>query len=99
MAGNEQMWIDLEDLATGVPLRVTQIAGAIARRIVCWLRPGDVLAAGARFGMIKIGSRTEVYLPTSVGVRVAVKVGQHVKGGETVLLYFTDAPAATPPTS
>jgi phosphatidylserine decarboxylase len=86
---NEQLWVDLEDIATGRRLRVKQIAGAVARRIVCWLKPGDLVQAGERFGMIKFGSRTEVYLPLDAPVRVEVKVGQAVKGASTILLRFS----------
>ena len=85
---NEQLWIDLEDADTGQPMQVKQISGAIARRIVCWLKPGDRLAAGERFGMIKFGSRTEVLLPTGVGYELKIKVGDMVRGGSTVLLSF-----------
>ncbi len=67
------------------PIRVRQIAGVLARRIVCAARVGDELAAGQRFGMIKLGSRTEVCLPEHADWEIAVRVGQHVKGGETVL--------------
>jgi phosphatidylserine decarboxylase len=85
---NEQMWIDLEETGTDRKLRVKQIAGAVARRIVCWLRPGDTLAAGERIGMIKFGSRTEVYLPAGTPVEVLVKPGDAVQGGSTILLRF-----------
>ena len=85
---NEQLWIDLEDAVTGKPLRVKQISGKIARRIVCWLKPGEEVQAGARIGMIKFGSRTEVFLPLDVAVEPAVKVGDTVKGGSSVLLRF-----------
>jgi phosphatidylserine decarboxylase len=85
---NEQLWIDLEEDGTGRPLRVKQISGAIARRIVCWLKPGDHVRAGDRFGMIKFGSRTEVYLPADEPVDVQVKVGDKVKGGTSVVLSF-----------
>src|SRR5262249_46905799 len=54
---NEQLWIDLEESDPPRRIRVKQISGAIARRIVCWLRPGDTVWAGERFGMIKFGSR------------------------------------------
>jgi phosphatidylserine decarboxylase len=82
---NEQLWVDLEaDL--GCRLRVKQIAGAVARRIVCWLRVGEAVAAGERFGMIKFGSRTEVLLPADRVASVNVKVGQAVRGGSDVLL-------------
>jgi phosphatidylserine decarboxylase len=83
---NEHLWIDLEDERLGVPIRVKQVAGAIARRIVCWLKPGEVVRAGDRLGMIKFGSRTDVLLPTAAVAEVLVRVGQPVKGGSCVLL-------------
>jgi phosphatidylserine decarboxylase len=64
---------------------VKQIAGAIARRIVCEARPEDVLARGQRFGMIKFGSRTELYVPKSLVKELRVRLKDKVKGGETVL--------------
>jgi phosphatidylserine decarboxylase len=85
---NEQLWLDLEEPETRRPFRIKQISGAIARRIVCWLKPGDEIHAGARFGMIKFGSRTEVLLPANETVDVNVKIGDRVKGGATVLLRF-----------
>lgn len=85
-ARNEQLWIDLEETDTQRPLRVKQISGAIARRIVCWLKPGDVVHAGDRLGMIKFGSRTDVLLPVGHAKEVLVKAGDKVKGGSTVLL-------------
>jgi phosphatidylserine decarboxylase len=85
---NEQLWIDLEEADSARPIRVKQIAGAIARRIVCWLKPGEAVRAGERLGMIKFGSRTEVLLPISEAMEVRVKVGDGVKGGCTVLLHF-----------
>jgi phosphatidylserine decarboxylase len=83
---NEQLWIDLEETGSGRPLRVKQISGAIARRIVCWLKPGDEVKAGERLGMIKFGSRTEVLLPADQALEVRVKVGDKVKGSSTTLL-------------
>lgn len=83
---NEQMWIDLEHQPTGMPMRVTQISGALARRIVCELKPGQTLAAGEMFGMIKLGSRTELYLPIDTPKEVLAKVGDKVQGGSTVLM-------------
>jgi len=62
---------------------VKQIAGLIARRIVCRLSDGDTVTRGQRFGLIRFGSRTELYLPASASV--AVHVGDKVKGGETIL--------------
>jgi phosphatidylserine decarboxylase len=64
---------------------IRQIAGMIARRIVCALKPGDTVAAGQRFGMIKFGSRTELIVPRRLGFVPTVKVGDKVKGGRDVL--------------
>jgi phosphatidylserine decarboxylase len=82
---NEQFWIDFVDSRTGQLVRVKQIAGAIARRIVCWLREGEDLQAGERFGMIKFGSRTDVLVPAGCEREVKVKIGDAVKGGTTIL--------------
>lgn len=60
-----------------------QIAGILARRIVCWKAKGDSLGLGERFGMIKFSSRTDVLLPANV--RVTVKEGDRVRGGTTVI--------------
>ncbi len=62
---------------------VRQLTGAIARRIVGWAKVGDELKRGQRFGMIRFGSRTEVYLP--LDAEILVKVGDHVKGGASVI--------------
>ena len=83
---NEQLWIDMIEPATCRPIRVKQISGAIARRIVCWLKIGDVLKKGERIGMIKLGSRTDVLIPLGSESEVCVKVGDKVSGGATVLL-------------
>ena len=83
---NEQLWVDLADGATGRPIRVKQISGAIARRIVCKLKSGDEVAAGERFGMIKFGSRTDVLIAAGMAKEILVKVGDKVKGGSTILL-------------
>ena len=61
----------------------TQIAGILARRIVCWAKPGDELGLGERFGLIKFSSRTDLLMPKEVEVLVAV--GDRVVGGETVI--------------
>jgi phosphatidylserine decarboxylase len=66
-----------------ITVTCTQIAGILARRIVCWKRPGDNLEKGERFGLIKFGSRTDVLMPSSV--EITVKVGDRVKGGETII--------------
>jgi phosphatidylserine decarboxylase len=62
---------------------VRQITGAIARRIVAWSEMGNDVKKGERFGMIRFGSRTEVYLP--LNATVTVKVGDHVRGGSTII--------------
>ena len=70
------------DTAHG-PVGVVQIAGLLARRIVCDVHPGNEVAAGETYGLIRFGSRVDTYLPA--GSRVAVAVGQRTIGGETVL--------------
>lgn len=62
---------------------IVQIAGLIARRIVCWAEPGDILRRGERFGLIKFGSRVDLYLPDDYAVKVYV--GETVRAGETAL--------------
>lgn len=69
--------------ATGHELAVVQIAGLVARRIVCSVRPGDVVAAGSTYGLIRFGSRVDLYLPP--GSAVLVRPGQRTVGGETAL--------------
>jgi phosphatidylserine decarboxylase len=81
-------------LASGQTLAVVQIAGLVARRIVCAAREGDAVRAGARFGIIRFGSRTDLYLPE--GVRPLVAVGQTMIGGETVVASLAPAPAFSP---
>lgn len=67
----------------GLTVRCTQIAGIMARRIVCWPKIGDKIERGERFGLIKFSSRTDVLVPS--GFEVAVNIGDHVRGGETVI--------------
>jgi phosphatidylserine decarboxylase len=71
-----------------VTIVVRQITGAIARRIVAWAQIGDELKKGDRFGMIRFGSRTELYLP--LNAEVLVKVGDHVLGGSTIIARLPD---------
>jgi phosphatidylserine decarboxylase len=66
-----------------VRVTVVQIAGVVARRIVCRVGPGDKLAAGERFGMIRFGSRTDCYMPRTT--EITVRVGESVRGGQTVI--------------
>jgi phosphatidylserine decarboxylase len=78
---NEAMTWALENSRGTVVVR--QLTGAIARRIVAWANVGDELKKGERFGMIRFGSRTELYLP--LDAEVLVKTGDHVAGGSTVI--------------
>jgi len=88
---NERNALAIE-MADGRVIAVVQIAGLIARRIVCWTRPGDTLRTGQRFGLIRFGSRLDVYLPEGVAPQVAP--GQTMIAGETVIaLIGQDAPA------
>jgi phosphatidylserine decarboxylase len=80
---NEHQILGLQDGAFRVTVRV--IAGVIARRICLWSKPGERLEKGQRFGMIRYGSRAEVYLPP--GCEPAVKVGDRVKGGMSIIGY------------
>ncbi|HWA96929.1 MAG TPA: phosphatidylserine decarboxylase family protein [Pirellulales bacterium] len=86
---NEAMWIGFESVAApGRRMIVRQIAGLFARRIVCSLRPGQVVERGEKFGMIKLGSRTELIVPSEEGLEVFVAVGQKVQAGSTVIARF-----------
>lgn len=83
---NESNTIVLADPDTGRPVAVVkQIVGLIARRIVCTSSVGDVVKRGDRIGMIKFGSRTELYIPTHLKPVVKVQVGQTVRGGADVV--------------
>ncbi len=85
---NENMWIGLEEeVAPHRRFSMRQIAGAVARRIVCDLRPGQVVERGEKFGMIKLGSRTEMILPAE-GLEVLVQVGQAIRGGRDVVARY-----------
>jgi phosphatidylserine decarboxylase len=78
---NERTTIAIQ--GEGARVVVRQIAGVLARRIVCRVKPGDKLDTGERFGLIKFGSRTDLIVPASV--RLRVKPGDRVRGGETVM--------------
>jgi phosphatidylserine decarboxylase len=67
----------------GIKVLCVQVAGLIARRIVCWASPKDPAVRGERFGLIRFGSRMDTFLPIGTSLRVAI--GDHVKGGETVI--------------
>ncbi|HEY5879611.1 MAG TPA: phosphatidylserine decarboxylase [Nakamurella sp.] len=77
----------LIDASVGAPVVVTQIAGLVARRIVCDVRAGQPVAAGDTYGLIRFGSRLDTYLPA--GTRPLVRLGQRAVGGETVLADLT----------
>lgn len=79
---NEQNALFLRT-AQGAKVLCVQVAGLIARRIVCWLSPGERVMRGERFGLIRFGSRMDTYLP--LGTELKVAVGQRVKGGETIV--------------
>lgn len=79
----------------GTTFVVRQITGAIARRIVPWAMLGDRLGRGAHFGMIRFGSRTEIYLPQDA--EITVQIGQHVRGGETVIGRLSGSPPSQAP--
>lgn len=73
-------------------IAVVQIAGLIARRIVCWADEGSSIGVGERFGLIRFGSRVDVFLPKEASARVSI--GQTAIAGETVLAAYTSEPAA-----
>jgi phosphatidylserine decarboxylase len=88
---NERMAIALRR-ADGRLIGCVQIAGWVARRIVCRIKAGQTIAAGERFGHIRFGSRTDLYLPP--GARLLVAPGQRMIGGETVIAELDPAVAA-----
>ena len=89
---NEQTEIGLT-APSGVRLAFRQIAGLLARRVVCRLQAGQDVVAGERCGIIKFGSRADVFLPH--GSRIIVKKGDHVAAGRTVLAYLSTTPGAS----
>ncbi len=78
---NEQNILTIK--GQGIQVVVRQVAGLIARRVVCWTRPGDPLKRGELFGLIRFGSRVDVVLPGNV--RILVTVGDQVKGGSSII--------------
>jgi phosphatidylserine decarboxylase len=76
----------------GVSVLFRQIAGAMARRIVWYVKEGDQVEQGKQFGFIKFGSRVDVFLP--LGTKINVGIGEAVKGGRTVLAELADVPKA-----
>lgn len=86
---NERQHI-LVERSDGLRICFTQIAGLVARRIVPFIKPGDIIATGQRIGLIRFGSRVDVYLPA--GVEPKVLMGQKIVAGETVLAELGSAP-------
>jgi phosphatidylserine decarboxylase len=88
---NEQNVITVDGIIVGQPTRVVfkQIAGLIARRILCYVQPGNVVEAGQRIGLMKFGSRMDVFLGAEW--EVLVKTGQRVAGGSDALARFKGA--------
>ncbi len=88
--GNEhsEIWID----RAGQPVVARQVVGAMARRVVCRVKAGDALAAGDRIGLMKFGSRMDVFLPGEA--ELAVRAGDRVRGGETIIARLPALPSA-----
>ncbi len=86
---NENTWIGLEEeQPPHRRLAVRQISGAIARRIVCDLRPDQLLDRGEKFGMIKLGTRTELILPDTADLQIEVEIGRKIIAGTTVVARY-----------
>ena len=81
---NESNRVTIE--SAGATIEVKQIAGVLARRIVCRAQPGDTLEKGQRYGLIRFGSRTDLFLPADC--QVIARVGDRVRGAETILAYL-----------
>ena len=92
---NEQNVINLATEAGEITFK--QIAGLIARRVVCWKKPGDRVARGERIGLVRFGSRADLWLPRDS--ELLVKVGDHVKGGSSVVAYWPLRAKPTQPRS
>jgi phosphatidylserine decarboxylase len=92
---NEQNVINLATDAGEITFK--QIAGLIARRVVCWKKPGDRVARGERIGLVRFGSRADLWLPRNS--ELLVKVGDHVKGGSSIVAYWPPRAKSTQPRS
>jgi len=78
---NEKNFVGIEN--KHLQILVTQVTGFIARRIVCWVKKGDAVSKGERFGLIKFGSCTEIFVPTNV--EIMVSAGEKVRGGISII--------------
>ena len=96
-AGTHNEWTEVWFERRGTPVVVRQIVGILARRIVCRVNAGDTVQRGDRFGIMKFGSRIDLFLPQSATIRV--KVGEKVRGGETVVAVAPALEPAGPPPS
>jgi phosphatidylserine decarboxylase len=92
-ADNEQNVITLATDAGEIVFK--QIAGLIARRVVCWNKPGDRVARGERIGLVRFGSRADLWVPRDS--ELLVKVGDHVAGGSSVIAYWPPRAKSTQP--
>ena len=82
-----ELWLESTETPHRV-MRVRQITGQLARRIVCWAKTGETFSRGAQFGMIKLGSRTELIIPREKGLEVLVELGDKVQAGSTVFARY-----------
>ena len=97
---NERLEVTLEELeAPYRVMKIRQITGQFARRIVCWVRPGDVLQRGEMFGMIKLGSRTEVLIPDQPDLEIMVQMGQRVRAGASSIARYAPRPESAGPSA
>lgn len=90
------IWIDPDPPLTG-PVEVRQVAGLVARRIICHAKANEHLQIGQRFGMIKFGSRTELIVPRMPETEVIVKIGDKVRAGITLMARQPSSPGASGP--
>src|SRR5215471_10016779 len=88
---NEQNVISLASESGEIIFK--QIAGLIARRVVCWKKPGDRMARGERLGLVRFGSRADLWLPREA--EILTKVGDRVKGGASIVAYWPAQPKST----
>ncbi len=80
---NERTTLVVEESHTGIDILIRQIAGAVARRIKCYVGEGDPVIQGQEFGFIRFGSRVDVFLPPTA--RITIEIGQHTTAGKTVI--------------
>jgi phosphatidylserine decarboxylase len=92
---NESVFLGLE-MAKGTKLIVRQVTGVLARRIICEASNGEILKRGERYGMIKFGSRTELYVPAGAFEAWLVGIGDKVVGGQTPICKVRDVPIEMP---